>query len=148
MPADDTDSRSDSSAPGNPDPGAGDAPISREQYEFMASLIHELRNPVSAISTALQLMRQGPGGAANGRERAVIERQVANLVRVLDDVRDMTRLARGRFELQREPTDLVSITKRALESVQPVVERRGHTLAVDLTPEVVPVEADVAASCR
>jgi signal transduction histidine kinase len=118
--------------------------LSSEQYEFLASLIHELRNPVSAIATALQLMREVPGGDAVGRERGVIERQVANLVRLLDDVRDMTRLGRGRFELNREPTDLVSIAKRALETAAPLAERRGHTLAVDLTPEVVPVEADVA----
>jgi signal transduction histidine kinase len=136
--------RSDSTAPDNAGPGGDGPPISREHYEFLASLIHELRNPVSAISTALQLMRDVPGGNAVGRERAVIERQIANLVRVLDDVRDMTRLARGRFELSREPSDLVSIAKRALESVQTQVERRGHTLAVDLTPEMVPVEADVA----
>jgi signal transduction histidine kinase len=146
MPPDEpADSRSDSTAPANAGASSADTqPISREQYEFMASLIHELRNPVSAISTALQLMRESPSGAGSGRERAVIERQVANLVRVLDDVRDMTRLARGRFELQREPSDLVTITKRALEGAQTLAERRGHTLAIDLTPEMVPVEADVA----
>jgi signal transduction histidine kinase len=138
------DPASESAASASASPGADTKPLGGEHAEFLASLVHELRNPVSAISTALQLMREVPGGDAVGRERAVIERQVANLVRVLDDVRDMTRFARGRFELNREPSDLVSITKRALEVAQPQAERRGHTLAVDLTPEVVPVEADVA----
>jgi signal transduction histidine kinase len=78
------------------------------------------------------------------RERGVIERQVANLVRVLDEVRDMTRLGRGNLELKREPSDLVSIARRALESAAPLAERRGQKLEAELTADMLPVEVDVA----
>ena len=134
------------SQPDQPDPetNATAGRLSREQHEFLGALVHELRNPLSAIATALQLMRETEGADVVLRERGVIERQVANLTRVLDDLRDMARLGRGNFELRREPSDLVSITKRALENVTPFAERRGHKLEVALTEDVLPVEADVA----
>ena len=98
--------------------------------EFMAMLGHELRNPLAPILTALQLMELR-GDATSERERTVIARQVNHLTRLLDDLLDVSRLARGKVELKVAVIDLAEIVARAIEVASPLLERRAHTVEVD-----------------
>jgi signal transduction histidine kinase len=103
----------------------------RAKDEFLAMLGHELRNPLSPIVTALQVMKlQGPAGSE--RARIVIERQVNHLVRLVDDLLDVSRIARGKVALKKEPLELADIIGKAIEMVSPLLEQRAHTLIVDV----------------
>ncbi|WOP15433.1 ATP-binding protein [Ottowia sp. SB7-C50] len=107
----------------------------RGKDEFMAMLGHELRNPLAPIVSALHIM-QRTGGAFE-RERAVIERQVRHLTRLVDDLMDVARIARGRIRLEPSLTRPVVLVQRAAEMVMPLMEQRGHQL------EVVPPERPI-----
>jgi signal transduction histidine kinase/DNA-binding response OmpR family regulator len=102
---------------------------SRAKDEFLAMLGHELRNPLAPILTALQLMRlRGVEGAE--RERMVIERQVKHVVSLVDDLLDVSRIARGKVQLKRERLDLSDTVAKALEMTSPALEERRHRLNV------------------
>jgi signal transduction histidine kinase len=113
----------------------------RAKDEFLAMLGHELRNPLSPILTALQLMKLR-GEAGSERERAVIERQVNHLTRLVDDLLDVSRIARGRIELNTEIVEMWDVVARAIEMAGPVLEQRTHTLAVDVPGPGLRVEGD------
>jgi PAS domain S-box-containing protein len=103
----------------------------RTKDEFLAMLGHELRNPLSPIVTALQLMRmRGETGAM--REREIIERQVEHLVRLVDDLMDVARATRGQIELKSERGDIARPLAKAVEMAGPLLEQRGHRLAVEI----------------
>jgi len=105
----------------------------RTKDEFLAMLGHELRNPLSPIVTALQLMRmRGETGAA--REREIIERQVDHLVRLVDDLLDVARATRGQIELKFERIDIAQPLAKAVEMAGVLLERRRHRLALDIQP--------------
>jgi len=105
----------------------------RAKDEFLAMLGHELRNPLSPIVTALQLMRmRGETGAA--RERDIIERQVDHLVRLVDDLLDVARVTRGQIELKFEQVDIAQPLAKAVEMAGVLLERRRHHLDVDVEP--------------
>ncbi|HWN68997.1 MAG TPA: hybrid sensor histidine kinase/response regulator, partial [Haliangium sp.] len=107
----------------------------RRKDEFLAMLGHELRNPLAPILTALQLMAlRGDKGAE--RERAIIERQARHLVRLVDDLLDVSRITRGKIELDRVPTGLASVMAKAVEMASPLLERRSHQLELDVQPEL------------
>jgi PAS domain S-box-containing protein len=113
----------------------------RAKDEFLAMLGHELRNPLSPIVTALHLMKlQGPEGSE--RARTVIERQVMHLIRLVDDLLDVSRIARGKVELKREVLELAEVVAKGIETVSPLLEERGHTLAVDVPRRGLLVNAD------
>lgn len=102
---------------------------SRAKDEFIAMLSHELRGPLAAIRSALQLMgMRGEGGGA--RERAIVERQVENLVRLVDDLLDASRIAVGKMDLQRARIDLAGVIEMAVEIAAPALHARGHALQV------------------
>jgi PAS domain S-box-containing protein len=103
----------------------------RAKDEFLAMLGHELRNPLAPILTALQLLKLR-GVAGVERERAVIERQVKHVVRLVDDLLDVSRITRGRIELHRERVELADIVARAVEIASPVLEQQRHSLEVDV----------------
>ena len=103
----------------------------RTKDEFLAMLGHELRNPLSPIVTALQLMRMREESAAL-REREIIERQVEHLVRLVDDLLDVARATRGQIELKSERGDLAVTLAKAVELASPLLEQRGHRLAVEV----------------
>ncbi len=113
----------------------------RAKDEFMAMLGHELRNPLSPILTALQLMKLR-GGPAHERERTVIERQVNHLTRLVDDLLDVSRIARGKVELKREVLELADVVSRSIEVASPLLEQRTQTLHVDVAPRGLSVDAD------
>jgi PAS domain S-box-containing protein len=103
----------------------------RAKDEFLAMLGHELRNPLSPIVTALQLMRmRGETGAMH--ERAIIERQVEHLVRLVDDLMDVARATRGQIELKSERGALARPLAKAVEMAGPLLEQRGHRLSVEV----------------
>jgi PAS domain S-box-containing protein len=101
----------------------------RTKDEFLAMLGHELRNPLAPIKTALQLM-QMKDELAFERERTVIERQTAHLTRLVDDLLDVARIARGMVELRAERVELSEIVTRALEVAGPLAAQRSHTVDV------------------
>jgi signal transduction histidine kinase/ActR/RegA family two-component response regulator len=103
---------------------------SRAKDEFIAMLSHELRNPLSPIVTALELMRLNAPATVR-RERVVIERQVAHLVRLVDDLLDVSRVIRGKVRLERQVLPLSDLVARAVEQASPLLEERRHTLVVE-----------------
>ena len=115
----------------------------RAKDQFMAMLGHELRNPLSPILTALQLMRLR-GDAATHRERQVIERQVTHLTRLVDDLLDVSRIARGKVDLKLEVVELTEVVARAVETASPLLEERLHTLNVDVPRTGIRVLGDPA----
>ena len=91
---------------------------------------HELRNPLSPILTALQLMKLRGGGLE--RERTVIERQVNHLTRLVDDLLDVSRIARGKVELKDELVEIAEVVAKAIEVATPLLDQRTHVLDVDV----------------
>lgn len=106
---------------------------SRAKDEFLAMLGHELRNPLSPIVTALQLMRMR-GDTGTSREQAIIQRQVDHMVRLVDDLLDISRVIQGKIELKRERADIASVLAKAVEQASMLLEQRGHKLNIDLQP--------------
>ncbi len=104
---------------------------SRAKDEFIAMLSHELRNPLSPIVTALEIMRLHAPAAAQ-RERAVIERQVSHLVRLVDDLLDVSRVIRGKVRLERRVLLLHDVVGRAVEQASPLLEERRHALVLEV----------------
>ena len=100
----------------------------RRKDEFLALLSHELRNPLAPILTAAQLM-QLRGDVATPREREVILRQAQHLVRLVDDLLDVSRVARGKVTLAKKPLELASVVAKAVEATAPLLEQRRHQLA-------------------
>jgi signal transduction histidine kinase len=114
----------------------------RAKDEFLAMLGHELRNPLAPIQTALQLMNLR-GDETALRERAVIERQVRHLVRLVDDLLDVSRIARGKIELRRQPVEISEVLARAIEMASPLLEERRHNLSVDVPQRGLTVLGDL-----
>ncbi len=113
----------------------------RAKDEFLAMLGHELRNPLSPILTALQLMKLR-GDTSGERERVVIERQVRHLTRLIDDLLDVQRIAQGKIELRTEVMELADVVAKALELTAPLFEERAHRVTVEVPAEGLRVEGD------
>jgi signal transduction histidine kinase len=113
----------------------------RSKDEFLAMLGHELRNPLAPIVTALQLMRLR-GDEVLSKERTIIERQVNHLIRLVDDLLDVSRITRGKVELQRERIEISEIVAKAIEMSSPLIEQRQHVLTVDVPRSGLAIEAD------
>jgi PAS domain S-box-containing protein len=120
------------------------AEADRQKNEFLAMLAHELRNPLAPMRNALHLMRMpGADDAMLTRARDVMERQMHQLVRLVDDLLDVSRIIRGKIELRKEPVDLAVAVARAVETAHPVVEAQGHQLVVSAPERPVWVEGDL-----
>jgi len=106
-------------------------------------LAHELRNPLAPIRSAVQILRSTELSGADPRPaRDVIDRQVRQMARLIDDLLDVSRISRGRIELRRESVDLAAVMRSALETSLPLIESYGHRLDVSFPSERVPLEAD------
>jgi PAS domain S-box-containing protein len=114
----------------------------RHKDEFLALLGHELRNPLAPILTATELMALHGGGVMEA-ERKLIEDQVKHLMRLVDDLLDVSRITRGSIELRKEPVALLRIVAQAAEMASPLFEQRAHRLTIDVAPELI-VDADPA----
>jgi signal transduction histidine kinase len=110
--------------------------------DFLAVLSHELRNPLAPIMTALELMRLRGDGSFE-RERAIIERQAMQLVSLVDDLMDVTRITGGQITLKQERVDMTEVIARAIERVSPLLEQRRHTLTTAV-PQGLVVPGDAA----
>jgi signal transduction histidine kinase/CheY-like chemotaxis protein len=109
--------------------------------EFLAMLGHELRNPLAPVLTALELMRLRDE-ATSTRERDIIERQVKHLVRLVDDIFDVSRLRRGRVELRRRPIEIIRAVEKAVEISGPLIADRRHRLTIDVSTSGLVVDGD------
>ena len=113
----------------------------RRKDEFLALLSHELRNPLAPILTAAELM-QLRGDVATPREREVIVRQAKHLVGLVDDLLDVSRVARGKVMLSKKPLELASVVAKAVEATASLLEQRRHQLILSVPPHGLSIEAD------
>ena len=115
----------------------------RRKDEFLATLAHELRNPLAPITAGLHILRVTDGhGEAALEARAVMERQVAQMVRLVDDLLDVARISTGKTELRREAMDLADAVRDAVDTSRPLVAAGRQTLDVSLPPTPIVVHAD------
>ncbi|WP_292044185.1 PAS domain-containing protein [Massilia sp. UBA6681] len=116
----------------------------RRKTEFLATLAHELRNPLAPIRSGLSVMRlKGDNAASVARVREMMERQVSHMVHLIDDLLDIARISGGKLELKKERADLRGVLASAVETSLPLIETGRHELSVDVPAHAVPVEADV-----
>lgn len=114
----------------------------RQRDEFLAMLSHELRNPLSAITNAVNVIKLNPEGGA--QVNALLDRQVGHLSRMVDDLLDVARITSGKVELQRRRLDLASVVKGAVETIAAEVADKRHALEVDCQAGRVFVDGDHA----
>ena len=115
----------------------------RRKDEFLATLAHELRNPLAPIRNALEILKLPRLDDAMAQEtRDIMERQVHHLVRLVDDLLDVSRVMRGKIELRREPVELSNIIARAVEMAQPLIELQRHTLEIIAAEDSLLLDAD------
>ncbi len=115
----------------------------RLKDEFLATLAHELRNPLAPMRTAIELMKLAPGDsqvAASARE--VMERQMTQFVRLIDDLLDLSRVSRGIIELRRSRLPVGVVVRDAVETSRPLIEQAGHTLTVTVPDEALLLDVD------
>ena len=104
----------------------------RRKDEFLAMLAHELRNPLAPITTTLALLEaEAPGSSDVGRYHHLIRRQVEHMTRLVDDLLEVSRITRGKFELQVVPILLAEVIEDAIDISRPMLDARAHTLTVD-----------------
>ncbi|MES2481080.1 MAG: hybrid sensor histidine kinase/response regulator [Pseudomonadota bacterium] len=115
----------------------------RRKDEFLATLAHELRNPLAPVRNAVHLLRlQGGEGTVAARAGDIIERQVRLMSRLIDDLMDVGRIDQGKIELQRERIDVDSFLQDAIETAEPLIRELEHTLVVDKPEQPLFVCAD------
>jgi len=115
----------------------------RRKDEFLATLAHELRNPLAPISNAVQLLRRVEVDDHKIRTaRDIVERQVQHMVRLVDDLMEVSRITLGQITLRKEPISLRAVLADALEAVTPAIEAYRHALSVQLPAEALHVEGD------
>ncbi len=113
----------------------------RTKDQFLAVLGHELRNPLAPALTALELMQRTAPDVCQ-RERDVLNRQIRHLMRLVDDLLDLSRLARGKVELRWSRFQLRSVIDRAVDMAQPLLDRGRHKLTVDVAADGLPLAGD------
>jgi PAS domain S-box-containing protein len=115
----------------------------RRKDEFLAVLAHELRNPLAPMRNALEIVRlSADDPTVVGRVRGTMERQVDHMVRLTDDLLDVSRITRNRLELRRKPVDLSVVVHRAMESSDPLLKERRHSVSLALPATPLVVDAD------
>lgn len=115
----------------------------RRKDEFLATLAHELRNPLAPIRYSLQILKIPQLDPAQAeRTREMMERQVHHLVRLVDDLLDVSRVVSGKIELRREPVELSAVIARAVEIAQPLIERQDHELTISVSDQSLLVHGD------
>ena len=116
----------------------------RRKDDFIALLAHELRNPLAPLRNGLQVMRLAGGDAnAVAQARAMMDRQLGHMVRLIDDLLDVSRISRNKMELRRSRVLLADVVSSAVETARPAIEAAGHELTVSLPPEPIFLDADL-----
>ena len=115
----------------------------RRKDEFLATLAHELRNPLAPIRNSLQIMKLAGGNpAVVEKSLAIMERQVSQMTHLIDDLMDLSRISGGKIVLQKARLSLADVVQDAVDISRPLIAERGHALVVDLPPEPLYLDAD------
>jgi PAS domain S-box-containing protein len=114
----------------------------RRRTEFLAILAHELRNPLAPISTGLEVLSRSTDPVQQAEVRDMMQRQTSQLVTLVDDLMDVSRISQGRMEVRKVRVDLADVIKTAVETSQPGVSRLRHTLSVKGPREPIELDAD------
>jgi signal transduction histidine kinase/ActR/RegA family two-component response regulator len=115
----------------------------RRKDEFLATLAHELRNPLAPIRNSLHILRlTSSGDPAAEQVREMMERQVGHLVRLVDDLMEVSRITRGKIELRIESVEIAAVIRSAVEASRPLIEEHRHQLAISLPAEPLVVDGD------
>ena len=114
----------------------------RRKDEFIATLAHELRNPLAPVRNAVYILQHDGAGAYAQKARDIIARQVKIMARLVDDLMDVSRINRGHIELRLERTDLATVIQQAVEASRPFIEEGTHLLVLDIPEEPLPIEVD------
>ncbi len=115
----------------------------RRKDEFLATLAHELRNPLAPIRTGLQIIKLSPDTSHANAARDMMERQVGHMVRLIDDLLDVSRISSGKIELRKERLDLRAVIAAALEASRPLVDAARHELTMKLPDDPVWLDGDL-----
>jgi PAS domain S-box-containing protein len=115
----------------------------RRKDEFLATLAHELRNPLSPVRSGLDVLRHADSDpVARARVVDMMERQVSHMVRLVDDLLEVSRITRGKIELRKEVVDMAAVVRSALETAGPAIETGRHRLVVELPSDSLSLEGD------
>jgi two-component system, sensor histidine kinase len=115
----------------------------RRKDEFLAILAHELRNPLAPLRNALEILKRGGGESTIARDaREMMERQLRQMVRLVDDLLDVSRITTGKLALRTRIVELQDVIRSAIDTAKPLLEQRRHTLSVVLPAEPLQVDAD------
>src|SRR5262249_41590384 len=115
----------------------------RRKDEFLATLAHELRNPLAPVCNALELLRRSDSDPeVREYARSVMDRQLGQLVRLIDDLLDRSRITMGKLQLRKERMEAAGVFDSAVEAARPLLESRRHELTVSLPPEPIVIEGD------
>src|SRR5580704_14103268 len=115
----------------------------KRKDEFLAMLAHELRNPLAPIRNASTVLQLANGDAEKHKwATSVIQRQVGHMVRLLDDLLDVSRITRGKIDLHLAPVDIAEIIAGAVETSRPLIDARRHRIEISVPPEPLRINAD------
>lgn len=115
----------------------------RRKDIFLATLAHELRNPLAPIRNGLHILRMAPEGPMAAEVRDMMDRQMTHLVRLIDDLLDVSRVSQGKIELRRERLTLQDVAQAAIETARPLIDQSRHHFETDLPEAPVWVEGDL-----
>ena len=116
----------------------------QRKNEFLATLAHELRNPLAPLRNGLEVLKlAGHNAPTSERAREMMERQMLQLVRLVDDLLDVSRVSRGKVELRRERIELAAVLRNAIETSQPLIAERRHQFVARIPAEKIVVDADM-----
>ncbi len=116
----------------------------RRKDEFLATLAHELRNPLAPIRNGLEVMRlSGSENSVVAETRSMMERQLNQMIRLVDDLLDVSRITRDKLDLKKQRVELAVVVHSAVETSRPLIEQAGHILSVTLPPTPIYLDADL-----
>ncbi len=116
----------------------------RQKDEFLATLAHELRNPLAPIRNGLEIMRLAKDNAEEvEKSREILDRQVEQMTRLIDDLMDLSRISRGKIELKMTKMRLADAIRNAVDTSRPLLEAQGHELVLEELSEPIYIEGDL-----
>src|SRR6185436_516296 len=116
----------------------------RRKDQFIALLAHELRNPLAPLRNGLQVLRlAGGNNDASAEAIAMMERQLGHMVRLIDDLLDISRISQNKMELRRSRVLLSDVLSSAVEGARPAIDEAEHQLTISLPPDPIPLDADL-----
>jgi signal transduction histidine kinase len=125
------------------------AESNERKNHFLGVLAHELRNPLAPISNSINILKRVPPGTEHAqRAQAVIERQTRHMIRLIDDLLDVTRISQGKIRVQSDPVDLLDAVRNCIEDQSSMLEQENLTLALDLPADALRVRGDYTRICQ